>query len=140
MNNIYSGQVIADYIEEITPDPDNIPYSWLKDYVLPYSFKLEKVLIEDILEMDPYFKEYFDQTDKFNIRYSWSPKDEYYILNHPHKYEPVPEVTHDSLYNPIVISNNLVVDGFSRITRLWHEGETEVEAFVAIDNTIEEGE
>ena len=113
-NNIYTGKEIADYVIDISED-SGAPDYFITKYILPNNFKLIKLNIDDILKKDPSFEEYFNHGED---RYADYTEDEY-----PHS---------DNLYNPIVIYNDIVLDGYNRMTMLYKLGEKTVDAYVNV--------
>jgi len=125
-DNIYTGKFVASYIEDITRYPEDIPSYWIKEYVLPNKFELKIIDIKDVLD-DPNFLEYYDS---FIPRYSYSDFDGFYWDDND---EPAPHVTENTLYDPIVIVDNILIDGYSRAATLLNDGAETIEAFVKIN-------
>jgi hypothetical protein len=84
------------------------------------SYNLKKVSIEDLIENDKDLLEYIDANEQ---RYEEGQYPENIVLN---------------LENPIVVgSNGEVYDGYNRILTKMNNGETEIEAYVAVEKTVE---
>lgn len=116
-DKIYTGSYVNNHIKNITPDPDNLPTYFMDKIIKNNKFKLVfNYPIENLLKTDKSFLEYYNGGD---VRYD----DE--------------EVDRNSLYEPIVVVNGELLDGYSRVSRLLRNGETGTDAFVAI-NSINE--
>ena len=105
---------INNYIKELTPDEDNIPDHFL--YLIKKSkkkFDLKRVDINSLLQNDLGLKEY--------------------VLSNKPRYDKYSDHTpeSDDVYQPIVVFNNEVVDGYSRVSTLYNNGETQVDAWVS---------
>ena len=85
------------------------------EWYIPNNFKLVKLDIKEIANKDPYFEEYFLHGED---RYEDYLEDEYPSSDH--------------LYNPVVIVNDSVIDGYNRVTMLYKLGEKKVDAYVNI--------
>ena len=104
-----SAKEIADYITYLTPEVENVPdYFIRKIKASGDEFSLKKLKISDILEKDKDVKNYVD-----------SGEDRYYGY----------DMNTDELYDPIVIFNDDVMDGYSRLSQLNKLGEEYVEAW-----------
>ena len=110
---------ICEYITEITPDKDNIPDYFLNMITTAKAkFELKKVNIQDVIEND------IDVQD--------------YIKSNNDRYEDADEYSDDfvphwsDLDNPIVIFNNIVLDGYNRLLVKSSNGETEIDAWISI--------
>lgn len=125
-DNIYTGKFVASYIKSTTRYSEDVPSYWIKTYVLPNKFELKIIDIRDILD-DKDFLEYYSN---FVPRYSYSELDNFYIDNDGN---PAPHVTVNTLYDPIVIVDNILIDGYSRAATLLNEGAETIEAFVKIN-------
>jgi hypothetical protein len=112
-NRTFTGEEIADYIAHITPDNSNIPVFFLKQIIESGKiFKRQIVSIAKLLSTDQDLKSYVESEES---RYD----DEDYV--------PDP----NDLNNPIVIFNNEVVDGYSRIAEHYRLGEDKITAYVS---------
>ena len=114
--DIKTNKEVINYIKDITPIKENIPDYFLK--LIKDSkkdFKLTKLNIKDVLKKDKDVKEYVKKAED---RY-----DEY-------DYEEL-GLTIDHIYDPIVVLNDEVLDGYSRIKTLIDLGEEQVDAWVA---------
>jgi len=107
----YSGEWVAEHIRDITPYEEDVPNYFIDKYVLPNIFVLKTVNIEDILESDSDFAEYFNSG---STRYEED------------------EVNEQDLEYEVVIVNGEVMDGYNRMTVLYNSGIEEVEAYVNI--------
>jgi len=113
-SDINTGKEIADYIISISDESGVPDYSIEKD-VLPNNFKLVKLDIKEIAGKDPDFNEYFEAGED---RYEDYFEDEY--------------PAGDNLYNPVVIVDDSVIDGYNRMTMLYKLGEKKVDAYINI--------
>lgn len=104
---------IVDYIKSNTPIEENIPTYFLslieKDNL---QYELKTVNIEDVLEMDLDVKEY--------------------VLSTENRYEDE-ELSYQNLIKPIVIHNNQVLDGYSRLSQLYQSDNDTIQAYVSIN-------
>jgi hypothetical protein len=112
-----SGQEIADYIEEITPDESDIPDFFISQVLKSKKkFVKKRVKISEVLAADPDVKTYVDSGEE---RYGEDSESDY----EPHWKD---------LENPIVIFNGEVIDGYSRLSAKFHAGEKEIDAWVSV--------
>lgn len=108
----FSSDYVIEYIKGNTPNESDLP-----DYFLSLiaksrkRFKRMEVDIDEVLEKDPSVKEYVESGED---RY----KDE--------------EPDNNDLYYPIVIFEDKVMDGYSRIAALHRMGEKTITAYVSI--------
>jgi len=110
---------ISDYIKDITPYEDDIPYYFLEMIKAENAkFELRKVNIQDVIKNDIDISEYIKTNDEG--RYDNSDEDYDYV---PHP---------DDIDNPIVIFNNMVIDGYNRLLVKSSNNETEIDAWVSI--------
>lgn len=103
---------IAEYITDITPEEENIPHHFI-NLILKSGKKFERrsLKVSDILKMD---------------------KDaENYVLSGEDRYGDDEYVDPDDLHLPIVIFNNEVLDGYSRLAWHYNNGEEYIDAYVA---------
>jgi len=116
---IFDGDFVAQYIIEISDDVGNdSPDYFISEYIIPSYFILKKLKISDLSKNDEDFNEYLIQNDD---RYDYiDGSDEY-----PH---------YDNLFNPVVVFNNVVLDGYNRMTILHRLNINEVDAYVNINN------
>ncbi len=112
----YSSKFVADHIANNTPDIDNVPHHFIilikrsKD-----KFVLKELNIQDIIDNDPDVKEYIDSGEE--------------------RYDPdYDDIDPKQLYEPIVIFNNEVFDGYSRLSTLFAMGEEKIEAYINVGN------
>jgi hypothetical protein len=112
---IYTAKEVSDYIKEVSDTPEtDIP-----DYYLDIikkakaKFELKKLKIKDLLAQDKSLEEYV-----------LSGEDRYEESEYPPHWEDI--------YNPIVVYNGEVIDGYNRKGMLYRAGEKEVEAYVSI--------
>lgn len=107
---------IVDYIKNLTPSDSDVPDYYLK--LIKNSrknFHLETIEIEKLLKNDKSLSEYVRSGE---IRYGEEGESDL---------QPDP----DELFNPIVIFNDEVVDGYSRTSTLYHSGEKTIDAWVS---------
>jgi len=116
---IYDGDFVANYIISISGDNDQgIPDFFISEYIKPSNFILTKIKISDLSKSDPDFKDYLDGDED---RYKGMEESEYY----PDK---------DNLFNPVVVFNGVVLDGYNRMLMLSKQDIDVVDAYVNIDN------
>ena len=107
--NTYTGEEVADFVIDITPDSHDIPDYFIEKYIKPNDdWVLKDIDLNDLLK-DEYFKEYYD-----------SGEDRY-------KGE---EMNIDDLNNELVVYKGKLLDGYSRATKLLKMGEKSTKAFV----------
>jgi len=107
-----SSPEIVEYIKFITPEESDIPDYFIQLILADNStFTLKNIRIDTILDNDPGAKEY--------------------VLSEEERYDEESEYqpTHEELYHPIVIFNNEVYDGFSRLSHFYHSGEKTIETY-----------
>ena len=113
--NKWTGQEVADHIESITPEENDIPDYFINKYILPNDgWENKDVKLKDLLK-DKDFKEYYKSGEE---RY-----DEY-------------EVSDDDLYQELVVYKGQLLDGYSRAARMLRNGEKTAGAFVLENTTI----
>jgi disulfide oxidoreductase YuzD len=111
-----SAEEIADYIKSLTPrDSDHPDYFISLILKSKKRFRLETVKIEDLLKKDASLREYVESGE---VRYGEDGESD--IEPHP-----------DDLFNPIVVFEGEVVDGYSRTSTLYHSGEKTIQAWVS---------
>lgn len=133
---VYTGEEIADYIEEITPlgfSDDRLTKSGLKIIMREakkFSYRLRRIDLTEamnILSNDSSAIGYLAYDDS---RYYGSDFEGFYRHSND---EPAYDVSEDDLYNPIVIANGKLVDGYSRLSEHIHNSdETDILAFINI--------
>lgn len=118
MTSVFSGREIATYIIGLTSAEDMVVESWLIQYVIPNSWELKTVSLEQILK-DPAFKEFWE-----NIK---SEED----LRYDEEFE---ELTFEDYVQPVVLyedrQETLLIDGYSRSARHLWNGEKQIKAYV----------
>ena len=110
-----TAEEMCDYIREITPYEDDVPDYFLNMITTANAkFELKKVNIQDVISNDTDVQDYINSNDD--------------------RYEDADEfVPHWSdLDNPIVIFNNIVLDGYNRLLVKSSNDETEIDAWVSI--------
>lgn len=110
-----TAEEMCDYIREITPYEDDVPDYFLNMITTANAkFELKKVNIEDVISNDTDVQDYINSNDD--------------------RYEDADEfVPHWSdLDNPIVIFNNIVLDGYNRLLVKSSNDEKEIDAWVSI--------
>lgn len=124
MNTAYKGRYVAKYIKDITPNKEMIPDFWINEYVISNNFELKELDLQELINtLEDFVPEHYD-------RYTWSDRDEAYLVAAEYYIEP--EVTHETIYNPIVVVGNKLIDGYSRVSELYRKGEETITAFVAV--------
>lgn len=110
-----TAEEMCEYIREITPYEDDVPDYFLNMITTANAkFELKKVNIQDVISNDTDVQDYINSNDD--------------------RYEDAEEfVPHWSdLDNPIVIFNNIVLDGYNRLLVKSSNDETEIDAWVSI--------
>ena len=116
---IYDGEFIADYVIDISNDYGNdAPDYFIEEYIKPSKFILTKLKISDLSKSDEDFEEYLNHNE-----------DRYDYLEDTDEYPG-----YDNLFNPIVVFNGIVLDGYNRMTMLSRQHIDEVDAYVNINN------
>jgi hypothetical protein len=112
-SDIMTADEIADYISEITPNKSDLP-DYFIDQIKKSGkvFKKEKLNIEDLLKKDSDLAEYVESGVE---RYG---DDDY-----------TPNI--EDLDYPIVVFNGEVVDGYSRVSYHYHNGEDFIYGYVS---------
>ena len=126
---IFTGKEVAEHIEMITPSTSDIPDIWIDKFVLPRKFHMLEVNLEDLIMnkiSDTGFMEYYEN---FEPRYKYSEEDEYYI--DADTGDPV-DISKEDIYEPVVIVDGIVIDGYSRISTLSQEGAETIYVFIAL--------
>jgi hypothetical protein len=126
---IFSGRDVNNHIRNITPDSNDLPDYFMKNLIAHRSFKIQKISLIDLLNSDASFKEYYEAYQKEGGRYDSD------IENNEGPHE-------DDLHNEPVVVDGILLDGYNRCSVRLANGETEVEAFVALPEKkkkIEEG-
>lgn len=107
---------IAKYIQELTPLDSDQPDFFIDQIKKSgKSFELQTLKIQDILSKDKYVEEYVK-----------SGEDRYGEDYYSDEFQP----SEDDLEQPIVIFDGKVMDGYSRISTLYHRGETKIKAWI----------
>jgi len=111
---------VARYINDNTPENDNIPHYYL-DMIKRSGkkFELKTVKISDLLKSDPSLKEYIVDNGESHR----------YDMNNDDENEHIPD--RDDLDLPIVVLNGEVLDGYSRANEHYYNGDDEIRAYVA---------
>ena len=107
--NTFTGDEVAQHIEDITPEESDVPDYFINKYIKPNDgWKLEQIKLKDLLK-DRDFKEYYNSGEE---RY-----DDY-------------EVAEDDLYNELVVYKGQLLDGYSRASKMLRDGEKVAGAYV----------
>lgn len=115
--SVMTAKQIADYLKDITPDFSDVPDYSIKEILKSKKkFELKTLKVEDILKMDKYVKDYVLSGEK---RYGEGGEEDY-------------EPYDDELDQPIVIFNNEVVDGYSRLSEHYRRKIKTIKAWVSI--------
>jgi hypothetical protein len=113
-SQVYNYKEIIDYIKDLeTPENDVPDYYFELIKKAKAKFIIKTIEIDDLLKVDKSLKEYVDSGED---RYEDS------------EYPPL----EDELYNPIVIFDGEVIDGYNRTSQLYHRGDKTIEAYVSI--------
>lgn len=130
MTENISGKKVNQYIRNITPDESDIPDYFMDNIIAHRNFELKTISILDLLNSDPSFKEYYEAYKREGGRYDTDIEND----EGPHE---------DDLYNWPVVVDGTLLDGYNRCSVRFANGETEVEAYVALPQKekkeIEEG-
>jgi len=112
-----SAKEIADYITYITPDHSDVPDFYI-DKILKSNktFTLQKVKVKNVIKMDKDVKNYIDSGED---RYGKDAEE----------WDEIPDDI--ELDNPIVIFDNEVLDGYSRLSTHYREGIPYIYAYIA---------
>ena len=115
--NTFTGDEVAQYIEDITPDASDIPDYFIDKFIKPNDGWINKeIKLKDLLK-DRDFKDYYNSGEE---RY-----DEY-------------EVDPDDLYNELVVYKGQLLDGYSRAAKMIRDGEKTAGAYVLESNSANE--
>jgi hypothetical protein len=115
--SVMSAKQVTDYIKDLTPeDSDHPDYSIKEILKSKKNFELKTLKISDILKMDKYVNDYVLSGEK---RYGEGGES---------TYEPYD----DELDQPIVIFNNEVVDGYSRLSEHYRRKIKTIKAWVSV--------
>ena len=106
---VYDGEYVSNYVTSIT-DQNDLPEFFIETYIKLNNFILKEFKISDLIEMDQDLKEYID-----------------YNQDRYEGWEDYPN--HENLENPIIIYDDIVLDGYNRILMLKREGINKVKAF-----------
>lgn len=127
MAEVYSGKYVSEYIIEITPDEDNVPWSWLSLFVKPNKWVLSEIAIADLLK-DPAFREAVDMelprmsNEDYVYRYDSYDVDPEDVFN-------LPIVFYDA-------EEAIVIDGYSRAIQHIVLGKDTIDAYVLAPESI----
>jgi hypothetical protein len=115
-NNTFTGDEVAQYIEDITPEESDVPDYFIDKFIKPNDgWKLKQIKLKDLLK-DKDFKDYYNSGEE---RY-----DEY-------------EVDPNDLYNDLVVYKGQLLDGYSRAAKMLRDGEKTAGAYV-LDESVSE--
>jgi len=108
---------IIQYVKSLTPsDSDHPDYFLAQIKKSGKDFELKTVNIKDVLKKDKDVKDYVMSGEE---RYGKDSETDY-------------EPSYSEIEHPIVIFNNEVIDGYSRTSTLYHQGETKIQAWISI--------
>ena len=115
--NKFTGDEVAQHIEDITPDESDIPDYFIDKFIKPNNgWELKQIKLKDLLK-DRDFKDYYNSGEE---RY-----DEY-------------EVDPNDLYNDLVVYKGKLLDGYSRASKMLRDGEKTAGAYVLESNSTNE--
>ena len=115
--NKFTGDEVAQHIEDITPDESDIPDYFIDKFIKPNDgWELKQIKLKDLLK-DRDFKGYYNSGEE---RY-----DEY-------------EVDPNDLYNDLVVYKGKLLDGYSRASKMLRDGEKTAGAYVLESNSTNE--
>jgi hypothetical protein len=110
---VFSGEYVNRHIELITPNEEDLP-SWFMDRLIkPREFKIQKVDLNQLLDTDSDFAEYYNKGD-FEDRYEYDDLDS------------------EGLNQELVVVDGQLLDGYNRASVLLNRGDDYAEAFVAL--------
>ena len=115
-NKTFTGDEVNKHIYDITPNEDDLPEYFMNKLIKPRLFTIQKINLNDLLESDPSFKEYYNNGD-FVDRYEDEDEDEYQDI--------------DNLNLELVVVDGELLDGYNRASVLLKSGIDETYAFVA---------
>lgn len=108
--NTYSGEEVAQHIEDITPEESDIPDYFINKYIKPNDgWKLMAVDLKKLLKTDKDFAEYYKSGE---VRY----EDD--------------EVSEWDLDQELVVYKGELLDGYSRASAMLRRGDRKASAFV----------
>jgi hypothetical protein len=111
-----STEEVISYITDITPNDSAVPdYFFSLVRKSKKNFFKKRIKIKDLLDADRSLKEYVMSGEK---RYGEEGES---------KIDPLPE----DLYNPIVVFDGEVIDGYNRTSVLYHTGEEFIDAYIS---------
>jgi len=114
-----SSRDIVEYISGITPDDSDVPDFFFKKVLHSGKYFIKKdVLIQDLLHNDESLREYVESGEDRYGSFGGDPESD--IEPHPTDIEL-----------PIVVFNGEVIDGYSRISTHYHNGEKRIQAYVS---------
>lgn len=108
--NFFTGDEVAQYIEEITPEDSDVPDYFINTYVRPNDgWKIRDINLKTLLKTDRDFRDYHRSGEE---RYDED------------------EVDRDDLYNELVVYKGKLLDGYSRASKLLNLGEFIASAYI----------
>lgn len=107
--NKYTGNEVAQYIKDITPDESDIPDYFINKYIKPNNdWELKQIKLKELLK-DRDFRDYYNSGEERYDEYSVDPND---------------------LYNDLVVYKGKLLDGYSRAAKMLRSGEKIAGAYV----------
>jgi disulfide oxidoreductase YuzD len=126
-SKVYSGEEVANYMQNITPSKENIP-TYYANIAKKHNFKLIKIptneLIDKYIGNDVGAMEYIEGSAD---RYTGSDFNGFYDQD----YNQI-DISEEDLYNPIVIVNGELLDGYSRVKQHLKRNIDHIMAYVNI--------
>ena len=119
-----TGQEVVDYLLRIGTSHGGFLPRTLND-VAGRNFELKSIPIEDLLQSDPKFAEFYRSTKKPDPGKQYEPRD----LRATDKGEPVE--AEDQIDSPVVVIDGRLRDGWHRTAGKLDRGDTKVLAYVA---------
>jgi hypothetical protein len=110
-DRVFSGEEVNRHIESITPDESDIPDWFMDKIIAPRTFKIEEINLNDLLNTDSSFEEYFESGEE---RYDQE------------------EMDPNELYQELVVVDGILLDGYNRASTLLRMGDNTAYAFVAL--------
>jgi hypothetical protein len=127
-DRIYHGTEVAQYMKDITPLEENKP-TYYANMIRGSYFQLTEIPLKEVLDIlkdDPGIMDYLEW---YNPRYYGSDFDGFYT----HDDDSPADIEEQDLYNPIVIFDGILLDGYSRLSEHLHNSnKTSILAFISV--------
>lgn len=114
-----SSRDIVEYISGITPNDSDVPDFFFKKVLQSRKYFIKKpVLIQDLLDQDESLMEYVESGEDRYGSFGGDPESD--IEPHP-----------SDIDLPIVVFDGEVIDGYSRVSTHYHNGDKFIQAYVS---------